>query len=113
MAGDLVYFWIPTPDVERAERFYGELLGWEFAPGNVPEGRQITNVTPPGGLHGGEQAPSLTLCFEVDDLEAAGEKVRELGGEAGDSVPTEAGHYAECRDDQGTGFCLWAASNGG
>jgi len=109
--GDLVYFWIPVPDGEAAKRFYEQLLGWEFAPGDHPEGRQIANVTPHGGILGGaESASHPQVVFEVDDLPAAMEKVRELGGETGEPMQGGAGHSVECRDDQGTSFHLWAAS---
>jgi predicted enzyme related to lactoylglutathione lyase len=111
MAGDLVYFWIPVPDDEAAKRFYGELLGWEFEPGSHEAGSQITNVTPRGGISGSADSPSHPeIVFQVDDLEVAMEKVRELGGEAGDPRPGGEGRSVECRDDQGTSFHLWSAS---
>ena len=108
-AGDLVYFWIPVPDGDRAQHFYGELLGWKFAPGNVPGGSQMTNVTPPGGLQGGGEG-GLQVAFEVDDLDAALARVRELGGEADDPIEIPTGRYAPCRDDQGVEFNLWEAA---
>jgi predicted enzyme related to lactoylglutathione lyase len=108
VAGDLVYFWIPVPDSARARTFYGDLLGWEFAPGNIPDGFQITNVAPQGGLHGGEEASNPHVCFGVDDIRQAVERVRELGGEAGEPVEIPSGSYVSCRDDQGTSFFLWA-----
>jgi uncharacterized protein len=107
MAGDLVYFWIPVPDGDQAKRFYGELLGWEFGPGNHPEGHQITNTEPHGGIAGGSEASHPQVCFQVNDLEAAIERVRELGGEAGEPQPGGPGRSVECRDDQGTSFHLW------
>jgi predicted enzyme related to lactoylglutathione lyase len=111
MPGDLVYFWIPVPNGEAAKRFYGELLGWEFGPGSHAEGSQISNVTPHGGISGGaESASHPQVVFEVDDLEAAIEKVRELGGEAGESQAGGEGRSVECRDDQGTSFHLWSAN---
>jgi predicted enzyme related to lactoylglutathione lyase len=110
MAGDLVYFWIPVPDGEAAKRFYGELLGWEFTPGDHAEGTQITNVTPHGGISGAaDSASHPQVVFQVDDLDAAMEKVRELGGEVGEPQPAGEGRSVECRDDQGTSFHLWAA----
>jgi predicted enzyme related to lactoylglutathione lyase len=110
MAGDLVYFWIPVPDGEAAKRFYGELLGWDFGPGSHAEGSQTTNTNPPAGIAGGAEAASHPqVVFEVDDLEAAIAKVRELGGEAGEPHPGGGGHSAECRDDQGTRFHLWTS----
>jgi predicted enzyme related to lactoylglutathione lyase len=111
MPGDLVYFWIPVPDGEAAKRFYGELLGWEFAPGRHTEGSQITNVTPHGGISGAaDSAYHPQVVFEVDDLEAAMDKVRELGGEAGEPQPGGEGRSVECRDDQGTSFHLWSSN---
>jgi predicted enzyme related to lactoylglutathione lyase len=110
MAGDLVYFWIPVPDGEAAKRFYGDLLGWEFGPGSHAEGSQTINTNPPGGIAGAAEAASHPqVVFEVDDLEAAIAKVRELGGEAGEPHPGGGGRSAECSDDQGTTFHLWAA----
>jgi predicted enzyme related to lactoylglutathione lyase len=110
MAGDLVYFWIPVPDGEAAKRFYGELLGWQFGPGSNAEGSQITNTTPHGGISGAaESASHPQVVFRVDDLEAAMERVRELGGETGEPRPGGEGSSVECRDDQGTSFNLWAA----
>ena len=110
MAGDLVYFWIPVPDGEAARKFYGELLGWEFGEGNHPEGSQITNVTPHGGISGAAEAASHPqVVFQVDDLQAAMEKVEGLGGEVGEPRPGGEGRSVECRDDQGTSFHLWSA----
>jgi predicted enzyme related to lactoylglutathione lyase len=109
VAGDLVYFWLSLPDAEKAKTFYGGLFGWEFEPGNAPEGWNVEGSTPPGGLHGGQSEPRANVCFEVDDLDAGMAKVRELGGEADDPQPTEAGRFSICRDDQGFEFCIWAA----
>jgi predicted enzyme related to lactoylglutathione lyase len=113
VAGDLVYFWIPVPDSERAKAFYGGLLGWRFAPGNIPDGFQITNASPPGGLHGGEEASHPLVCFEVGDMEAAVARVQELGGESDQPQEITSGSYVRCRDDQGTQFFLWAAGEEG
>ena len=110
MAGDLVYFTIPAPDGDRAKDFYGALFGWEFAAGNVPGGFQITNVSPMGGIHGGDTPGSPRVWFEVDDLDAALDRIRELGGEAGAPEEIASGRMASCRDDQGTSFNLWSGS---
>jgi predicted enzyme related to lactoylglutathione lyase len=108
--GDLVYFWLSLADAEKAKSFYGELLGWRFSSGNAPEGWNVEGMSPPGGLHGGSREPKANLCFEVDELEVAMEKVRSLGGEAEEPQPTEAGRFSICRDDQGYEFCIWAAN---
>ena len=108
MAGDLVYFTIPAADTARARAFYGGLFGWAFAPGNVPDGYQITGPTPPGGLHGGGEGSQPDVFFGVEDLDAAVARVRELGGHADDPQETPSGAFALCRDDQGVRFGLWA-----
>jgi predicted enzyme related to lactoylglutathione lyase len=109
-AGDLVYFMVPVPDGERAKAFYGELFGWRFESGNVPGGYQIANSTPPGGLFGGGEGNAPVVWFEVDDLDAAIARVRELGGEAGEPEDIASGRMASCRDDQGTELNLWSGS---
>ena len=109
MPGDLAYFMLTVNDAERAERFFGDLFGWEFAPGNVPEGRQIANSTPPGGLFATGTPAKAEVWFEVHDIEAALDRIRELGGEAGQAEEIASGHMASCKDDQGTPFNVWAS----
>ena len=106
--GDLVYFVVPVADADRGRAFYGELFGWDFSPGNVPGGFNVTNTTPPGGLHGGGEGRAPQVWFGVEDIEAACAKVRELGGEAGEPEKIASGWMASCTDDQGTSFNLWA-----
>jgi predicted enzyme related to lactoylglutathione lyase len=108
VAGDLVYFWLSLPDTERAKAFYGGLLGWQFSPGNAPDGWNVEGSSTPAGLGRAEGEARANLCFEVDDLEAGMAKVRELGGEADEPQPTEGGRFSICRDDQGLELCIWA-----
>ena len=100
------YFTMGTPDEDRARAFYGAVLGWEFVPGYVEHGYQITNVTPMGGLWGGADRPGVTLLFHVDDVDAAVARVRELGGQAEEPQDRPYGRSASCRDDQGLRFDL-------
>jgi uncharacterized protein len=111
MTGELVYFVVPAPDAQRAQTFYGELFGWEFAPGSVPDGYEISNAQPPGGLFGGGEGSSPDVYFGVDDIDAAVARVRELGGEAEDPQEIASGYMASCRDDQGTAFNIWAPAS--
>jgi uncharacterized glyoxalase superfamily protein PhnB len=106
--GDVAYITLATRDAERAKKFYGAVLGWRFAPGNVPDGWQIEGRTPMMGLHGGaanEQAAGV--CYRVNDIEAALARVREHGGEADDPQRQPYGLLASCADDQGARFELW------
>ncbi|MDQ2742885.1 MAG: VOC family protein [Chloroflexota bacterium] len=107
MTSDLTYFVIPVADADRAHAFYGGVLGWQFAPGTVPDGYQITNVTPPGGLSGNSSGSHVQVYFSVEDIQAAITRVRALGGEAGDVQKSAHGYSARCRDDQGTHFSLY------
>jgi predicted enzyme related to lactoylglutathione lyase len=107
-SGDVCYFVMPVGNAQRAQRFYGELLGWNFSPGNVEGGFNIEGSTPPGGIHESGDEGGPELYFMVDDLDAAAQRVRELGGEADQPQPTEGGRFRRCRDDQGARFGLWA-----
>ena len=46
--------------------------------------------------------------FDVDDINAGAERVRELGGEADEPQPVPGmGWFATCRDPHGNDFGLW------
>ena len=110
-AGDLVYFVMPAADAEKAKSFYGSLFGWDFTPGTVPTGFNIENSTPPGGLHGGGEATTPDVYFNVDDIDKAVAQIRELGGSATDPEPAGGGRMSHCKDDQGTTFNIWSAAD--
>jgi predicted enzyme related to lactoylglutathione lyase len=82
--GDVVYASLWSADVERAERFYGAVLGWVTARGYGPQERQVTNAGTRLGLSGGHARPTAMLCYAVPDLDAAVAVVRAAGGTAGD-----------------------------
>ena len=104
--GDLHYFVVPTADDEAARAFYGALFGWEFEPGFVAHGWQITNSVPPGGLHGTDTPGALRVYFHVADIAAAVAAVEAAGGSAGEVQENGVGWHADCRDDQGLAFSL-------
>jgi predicted enzyme related to lactoylglutathione lyase len=107
MSGEMAYFELHVEDAAKAERFFGEVLGWQFSPGSIPQGRQITNASPHGGIHGGEDDTFIRAYFAVDDIDAAVATVRRLGGRASEVMSTGPGRYANCRDDQGLEFSLF------
>ncbi len=115
--GDVGYASWWSPDMEKAARFYADVLGWEYAehePGSP--GRRITNLSQPRGLWQDDSvetgAGTLLLAYAVDNLEAAVRAVREAGGQAQDPVTEERRVVAHCADDQGLRFFLYAPEPG-
>ena len=114
MTGELAFFEVGVEDAERGRAFYGAMFGWSFEPG-PGDGFAISGPVP-GGLHGGDPGASPYLFFAVDDIDAALDRVRELGGtieeiDVGDDPETAArfGRFKLCRDDQGSPFGLHEA----
>lgn len=102
--GDLYYFTLPVADVPKAQRFFGAVLGWQFA---APDQGHIENISaPPGGLNDQSTDKGARLWFVVDDIHTAVERVRAAGGTAQDPVNYESGWSSDCVDDQGTVFSL-------
>lgn len=104
--GDIAYVSLWVPDVERAAAFFTAVLGWRYAPGSAPQGRQVEGVVPRHGLWGGQERSTLFLCFAVDDVARAVQRVRDAGGEAQDPKAEPYGLVAEGTDDQGARFAL-------
>ncbi len=106
MAGEPSHFELGVLDGQRAQAFYGALLGWSFRT-TTGDNAWIDTSGLRGGLHDGDDASNIVVYFRVPDIESAVQRVRELGGTAGEAGPPEAsGRYASCRDDQGVAFGL-------
>ena len=105
--GDVGYQSLSVEDVERTKAFFGKVLGWTYAPGNSPGGWEAEGVVPMTGLAGGAERPEVQLCFRVDDVATAVERVRAAGGAAEQPDSRPYGPLVECRDDQGMRFQLW------
>jgi uncharacterized protein len=113
MTGELAFFELGVGDTERGRAFYEGLFGWAFETGPSGGGFVIDTPSGPGGMHGGDAGAAPLLFFRVDDMEAALERVRELGGEVeemnveGDEASiARFGRFKLCRDDQGSPFGL-------
>ena len=113
MTGEPAFFELGVGDAERGRAFYEGLFGWRFSPGPSGEGWVIETPGGPGGMHPGDPGASPYLFFAVDDMAAALERVRELGGTVDDmDVEGDAesvarfGSFKLCRDDQGSPFGL-------
>jgi predicted enzyme related to lactoylglutathione lyase len=99
----------PADDPQRARRFWEGLLGDELGARSGAEGsgRQTHGAGPAVGVHERGRGPGDTASlpyFAVDDMTAALERVRALGGE----VIHPGGAWSVCRDSEGTPFGLAA-----
>jgi predicted enzyme related to lactoylglutathione lyase len=119
MAGEVAFFELGVEDVERGRAFYEGLFGWRFERGPSGEGWTIAAGDVPGGMHGGDRGAAPYLFFRVDDLEAAVDRVRELGGvveelavEGDQDTVARFGRFKVCRDDQGSPFGLHQPPSG-
>jgi len=116
--GELGYFTLSVPDVDRAAAFYGALFGWQAAdarPSTAGGGhryRHVGNTTLPFGLHDDPSDPSPHHYYRIADLDAMTAQVRELGGEVVETSESPSGRNARCRDDQGVDFDLWQPAPG-
>ena len=105
--GDVGYASLWVPDVDRAAAFFSAVLGWRYGPGSGPQGRQVEGAVPPHGLWGGQERSTLFLCFAVEDVASAVERVRDAGGRAQEPAQAPYGLGADCVDDQGVPFALF------
>ncbi|GAA5059819.1 putative enzyme related to lactoylglutathione lyase [Thermocatellispora tengchongensis] len=105
--GDLGYASLWLPDAAKAAEFYGDVLGWRIAPGSTEQGRRIEGVTPSLGIWGGQERRTLFLCYAVDDIAAAIERIRAAGGTAGEATREPYGLISMCQDDQGLPFAVY------
>ena len=105
--GDVVYASLWVPEVERAAAFFGAVLGWRYEPGSDERSRRVEGTTLRLGLWGGERRNTLFLCYGVDDIDAAVQRVRDVGGQAEGPARQPYGIVANCVDDQGTPFALY------
>ncbi|MEU7620168.1 VOC family protein [Micromonospora rifamycinica] len=110
MAGEPSFIEFAVPVPERTRDFYEALFGWKFT--MLTHGSYIEMPDAPAGLEAGSHPdtdpPHIIVYFAVDDLAAAVERVKELGGEVGPLRPPspQYGAFAECRDSQGVAFGL-------
>ena len=104
--GAVSFIEMGSGDVEKTARFFTSLFGWPYAPMDSDNG---VFDTPNGkvGLHGDDPDWGVVPYLRVEDVEAAAQKVRDLGGEAEDVVFQEGfGKFCNCRDPQGMRFGL-------
>ena len=101
-----MWFEVPAGDTARARSFYGDLFGWQFQP---YEGQDYHMTYEAGGaIFAAPEQTGPIVYFGVEDLDAAIERVRELGGDAGEKQEIPGvGFYAECTDTEGNPIGLY------
>ena len=111
MSGELSFFELGVEDPARGRAFYEAAFGWSFEPSGGGFG--IRTPTIAGGLHGGDKGAAPYVFFSVDDIDAAVERVVDLGGtieeldvEGDEESVARFGRFKLCRDDQGSPFGL-------
>jgi predicted enzyme related to lactoylglutathione lyase len=106
-AGELTYVTYEVGDSAAFRDFYGRVMQWNFEPGRIEDGWQITETHPMAGVAGGRVAATTVPMWTVADIDDAVARVLYAGGSV-ISEPTRQpyGVMAECRDDQGSRFYL-------
>jgi predicted enzyme related to lactoylglutathione lyase len=121
--GDISYLSLWVPDLERAARFYADVLDWHYPTaqqwwtrtvegqsmslglsqlsGTAQYMRSVEGVPLPETL-----TPTAYVVFVVDDVDAAVERVRAAGGYVGGVKDQPYGRIAACMDNQGLAFSL-------
>lgn len=118
MHGRVTWNELNTTDWEAAWSYYSEVYGWTEnsrmemgpemgtyfmyqAPGSDHHLGGMSNVAKVHGF-----PPHWLYYVEVDDLDAAQERVKANGGEVQNEMPVPGGKIAHCKDPQGVMFAL-------
>jgi uncharacterized protein len=121
----IVYFQIPSDDIESSKEFYNQLFGWKidkFPESNTPEGMENWTVTTTddkgnkalGGGMSKRQMPQqqLTNFIDVKSVGEYSSKLEKLGGKV--VVPKTAvpgmGYYAVCVDTENNCFGIFESN---
>ena len=118
MGKPVAFFEVISADHERAQRFYGELFGWQVTADPAMGGYALVDTGAGDGAIGGGIGPSETpgdtgvrIYVRVPDLSAALAAAEELGGtrlvEPTD-LPAGYGRFAMLADPDGNPVGLWA-----
>jgi predicted enzyme related to lactoylglutathione lyase len=127
MSGRVVHFEIPFDDGERARAFYREAFGWVI--NEIPDLRYSLVQTGPitedgfpaevGYIGGGmlkRESPTdrPVITIDVEDIDAALEKIESLGGMTvlGRQDVGEMGWAAYFKDVEGNLMGLWQSRQG-
>ncbi|MFL6069716.1 MAG: VOC family protein [Actinomycetes bacterium] len=121
MEGNVLYVEFPSEDIDRAQRFWSGVLGWDFGSGLTEEFDYRMAQTGPDtavAITPADEPGQPNVYIETADLDTALVQVQELGGEAGEirEVPARLTaelrsaslyrRFAACKDSEGNTFHL-------
>ena len=117
MGQPVAFFEVISPDHERAQKFYGELFGWQVAADPAMGGYGLVDTGAGEDASGGGIGPSsapgdagVKIYVRVDDLEAFLDRAERLGGRRlvpPTDLPGEFGRFAIFTDPDGNQVGLW------
>jgi uncharacterized protein len=118
MGQAVAFFEVISPDHERAQKFYGELFGWQVAADPEMGGYGLVDTGAGEGAIGGGIGPSsgpgdhgVKIYVRVDDLDAYLDRAEKLGGKRlvpPTDLPGDFGRFAVFTDPDGNQVGLWA-----
>jgi uncharacterized protein len=125
--GRVVHFEIHASDLDRAERFYRDVFGWDVQKFDGPIDYRLLNTGPKSqaGIDGalverrsgtdGDAVIAYVCTVEVDDIEATEQKVKEAGGEqvVDRQEIGEVGRLSYFKDSEGNIFGALQPAAGG
>jgi hypothetical protein len=108
----VVHFEVPADDTARAREFWSGMFGieWQSYDGST-EYYMFGNEDQQsgGGLMPRQPGQNgIVVYFPVEDIQAASEKVKQLGGSVEEKSPVPGmGWFAHATDTEGNGFSMW------
>ncbi len=117
MANSFVHLELNTPDLKKAQSFYGEMFGWKFQDMDMgPDGVYSVfrpDAQPGGGMYSMPGAPTAWLAYiGVDDIDEATAKAKSLGAAVIRDVTEvpKMGWLSILSDPTGAPIALWEAA---
>lgn len=118
--GTPVWYELMTPDPAAAQRFYGDVLGWQIGDSGMP-GMDYRIAKAGGDMVAGMMAPppeaptAWIIYFATPDCDATVKAVMAAGGKTY-MAPTDipgVGRFAALADPQGAAFCVLTGAGEG
>jgi predicted enzyme related to lactoylglutathione lyase len=118
MGQPVAFFEVISPNAERAQKFYGELFGWEVTADPAMGGYALVDTGAGEGAIGGGIGPTsnsgeagVKIYMRVDNLDTYLDRAEQLGGKrlmAPMDLPGDFGTIAVFADPDGNPVGLWA-----